>query len=108
MQKKEAGLVTLNQVSDNQSGMFAGQIKQTVRFENASNALETTPPLGDFKIVAREGARTPQRSRSDFTLRRLPADSADAQAFRNAAKAHQAYLQKTFTSLTRLSAAPVG
>ena len=94
LHKKEAGLVTLNQVSDNQSGTFAGQIKQTVRFENATNALETTPPLGDFKIVP-EGA--PLRTLLDFTPG-LPANSADAQAFRNAAKEHQAYLEKTFTS----------
>ena len=94
LEKREAGLVTLNQVSDNQSGTFAGQIKQTVRFENANNALETTPPLGDFKIVP-EGA--PPRTLLDFAPG-LPADSADAQAFRNAAKEHQAYLEKMFTS----------
>jgi hypothetical protein len=94
LHKKEAGLVTLNQVSDNQSGTFAGHIKQTVRFENASNALETTPPLGDFKIVPEDA---PLRTLLDFTPG-LPANSADAQAFRNAAKEHQAYLDKIFTS----------
>ena len=103
LQKKEAGLVTLNQVSDNQSGTFAGQIKQTVRFENATNALETTPPLGDFMVVP-EGA--PKRSLLDFTPAQ-PADNADAQAFRNAAKAHQAYLQNAFASLTTSSLEPV-
>ena len=94
LEKKEAGLVTLNQVSDNQSGTFAGQIKQTVRFENATNALETTPPLGDFKIVPEDA---PLRTLLDFTPG-LPANSADAQAFRNVAKEHQAYLEKTFMS----------
>ena len=94
LQKKEAGLVTINQVSDNQSGVFAGQIKQTVRFENATNALETTPPLGDFEVLP-EGA--PTRTLLDFTPG-LPAESADALAFRNAAKEHQAYLQTMFTS----------
>jgi hypothetical protein len=93
-EKKEAGLVTLNQISDRQSGTFAGQIRQTVRFENASNALDSAPLLGDFKI-APEGA--PLRTLLDFTPG-LPADSADAQAFRSAAKEHQAYLQKMFTS----------
>ena len=96
LQKKEAGLVTINQVSDNQSGTLAGQIKQTVRFENAGNALDTTPPLGDFTVVP-EGA--PKRSLLDFQPAQ-PADSANAQAFRNAAKAHQAYLQNVFTSVT--------
>jgi hypothetical protein len=94
LEKKEAGLVTLNQVSDNQSGTFAGQIKQTVRFENATNALETTPPLSDFKIVPEDA---PLRTLLDFTPG-LPANSADAQAFRNVAKEHQAYLEKTFMS----------
>jgi hypothetical protein len=96
LQKKEAGLVTINQISDNQSGTLAGQIKQTVRFENAGNALDTTPPLGDFTTVP-EGA--PKRSLLDFQPAQ-PTDSADAQAFRNAAKAHQAYLQNVFTSVT--------
>ena len=96
LQKKEAGLVTINQVSDNQSGTLAGQVKQTVRFENAGNALDTTPPLGDFTVVP-EGA--PKRSLLDFQPAQ-PADSANAQAFRNAAKAHQAYLQNVFTSVT--------
>jgi hypothetical protein len=92
-QKNEAGLVTLNQVSDNQGGGLAGQIKQTVRFENAINALDATPLLGDFTVVP-EGAA--KRSLLDFQSGQ-PADSADAQAFRNAAKAHQAYLQQAFT-----------
>ena len=100
LEKKQAGLVTLNQVSDNQSGTFAGQIKQTVRFENATNALGTTPPLGDFKVLP-EGA--PMRTLLDF-MPGLPADNADAQAFRNAAKEHQSYLQKAFTSVTASAA----
>ena len=100
LQKREAGLVTLNQVSDHQSGTFAGQIKQTVRFENATNALDNTPPLGDFKVLP-EGA--PSRTLLDFQAAQ-PTDSADAQAFRNAAKAHQAYLQNAFTSVTASAA----
>jgi hypothetical protein len=96
LHKKEAGLVTINQVSDDPGGTVAGPLKQTVRFENAGNALDATPPLGDFKVVP-EGA--PKRTLSDFTPG-LPADSADAQAFRNAAKQHQAYLQKAFMSQT--------
>ncbi len=103
LQKKEAGLVTINQVSDNQSGTFAGQIKQTVRFENAVTALDATPPLGDFTVTP-EGA--PKRSLLDFAPAQ-PADNADAQAFRNAAKAHQAYLQNAFASLTTSSLEPV-
>src|SRR4029453_8217609 len=69
-------------------------LKQTVRFENVGNALEATPPLGDFN-VAPEGA--PKRTLLDFTPG-LPADSPAAQAFRSAAKEHFAYLQKAFLS----------
>ena len=64
LQKKEAGLVTINQVSDAQSGAFAAQLKQTVVFERISNALDTAPRLGDFTIVA-EGF-TPKRSLVDI------------------------------------------
>jgi hypothetical protein len=96
LQKKDAGLVTINQVSDDQSGAFPAQIKQTVRFENAVNALDTTPPLGDFTVVP-EGA--PKRTLLDFQPAQ-PADSADAQAFRNAAKVHQAYLQNAVSLMT--------
>jgi hypothetical protein len=94
--KKDAGLVSINKVSDDPSGTFGVPLKQTVRFENAANALDATPLLGDFKIVP-DGA--PQRTVLDFT-RGLPADSADAQSFRNAAKEHQAYLHKAFRSST--------
>ncbi|MGH8264569.1 MAG: hypothetical protein ACRET4_13905, partial [Steroidobacteraceae bacterium] len=95
-QKQEAGLVTLNQVSDNHSGTLAEQLKQTVRFERATNALNATPALGDFK-VAPEGV-VPKRSLLDFKPG-LSADSPDALAFRNAARDHQAYLQQAFLSL---------
>jgi hypothetical protein len=87
-EKEEAGLVTINQVSDDLSWAFAGQLEQTVRFQNTSNALDTTPQLGDFKIVP-EGS-VPKLSLLTYGPG-LP-DSPDAQAFRNAAREHQAYL----------------
>jgi hypothetical protein len=85
---------TLDLVSDHHSGEFAERIRQTVRFENALNALETTPPLGDFHVAA-EGASA--RTLLDFA-KGLPTDSFDSAAFRNAAKEHQAYLQNVFTT----------
>jgi hypothetical protein len=97
-QKKEAGLVTINEVSDDPVGAFAGPLKQAIRFENVGNALDATPSLGDFKIVP-EGA--PKRTLLDFTPG-LPADSPDAQAFRNAAKEHYGYLQKAFLTPTAI------
>jgi hypothetical protein len=93
-EKKEAGLVTINQVSDRHpGGPFAGQLKQAVRFEKASDALDTAPHLGDFTIVS-EGF-VPKRSLLTFSG---GAASPDEQAFRNAAKEHQAYLQGAFMS----------
>jgi hypothetical protein len=91
-QKKQAGLVTINQVSDNQSGAFAGPLKQTVLFERISKAIETTPPLGDFNIVP-EGF-VPKRSLLSFKPR-LP-DSPDAAMFRKVVKAHQDYMEQVF------------
>jgi hypothetical protein len=95
LHKQDAGLVTINQVTDDPGGAFAGPLKQTVRFENAAHALDATPALSDFRVVP-EGA--PKRSLLDFTPGLAP-DSADGQAFRNAAKEHQAYLQNAFMSL---------
>ena len=95
--RREAGLVTVNQVAD-QGGRG---LEQTIRFENASSSLNTAPQLDDFKIVA-EGF-VPKRSLLDFTPGSH--DSSDAQAFRKAAKAHQAYLvQEAFTSFSTVPA----
>ena len=91
-QRNEAGLVTIDHVSDDQTGAFAAQLKQTVRFDRILNALMTAPQLGDFKIVA-EGF-TPKRSLVTFTPPGSP-DSTEAVAFREAAKAHQSYLTQT-------------
>jgi hypothetical protein len=101
-QKKEAGLVTLNQVADGQSGPFAAGLKEAIRFERTSSALEAAPELSDFR-VAPEGS---VRSLLNFT-RGSPA-SADAQAFLNAAKAHQEYLaQKALISFKVFPAPPL-
>ena len=88
-QKKEAGLVTLNQVADSLSGPVAAALKETIRFEKVSNALHAAPELGDFRISP-EGT---VRNLLDFKPG-LPA-SADAHAFLNAAKAHQDYLEQS-------------
>jgi hypothetical protein len=90
-EKNEAGLVTIDRVSDEQTGPFAAQLKQTVTFDRIFNALMTAPQLGDFKIVA-EGF-TPKRSLVTFTPPGST-DSDDAREFREAAKAHQSYLMQ--------------
>jgi hypothetical protein len=90
-EKNEAGLVTIDWVSDEQTGPFAAQLKQTVTFDRIFNALMTAPQLGDFKIVA-EGF-TPKRSLVTFTPPGST-DSDDAREFREAAKAHQSYLMQ--------------
>jgi hypothetical protein len=101
LQRQEAGLVTIDQVSDDQSGALANALKQAVRFENVTNALDTTPKLGDFMIVA-EGV-PPKRNLLNFQPG--TSDSPDAREFREAAKTHQNYLEEVaFISLpTRLA-----
>jgi hypothetical protein len=101
-QKKEAGLVTIDQVSD-QTFLEAHQpLVQDIRFYEASNALDKAPQLGEFKIVA-EGL-VPALPIDPV---RLP-DSPDAQAFRNAAKAHMDYLiQRVFISFKIFPAPPM-
>jgi len=100
-QKKEAGLVTINQVPDDQPITLSTTMKGVVRFENVINALDTTPALGDFTIVP-EGA-TPKRNLLNFQPG-MP-DSRDAQAFREAAKEHQNYLlQGAFISFSTIPA----
>jgi hypothetical protein len=90
-ERTEAGLVTIDKVSNNQSGIFAAQLKEIVRFQRVSKAIDTAPRLGDFKIVP-EGS---VRSLLDFK----PGSSVDQQVFLNAAKLHQDYLvQKAFLS----------
>lgn len=91
VQKIEAGLVTINQVTEAQTGTTATQFKQTVQFNRIINALATAPRLRDFTIAA-EGI-TPKRTLVSFTPpATAPIDSAEAIAFRNAATAHQNYL----------------
>ena len=82
--KTKAGLVTIDEVSDNQSGMFATQLKETVRFQRVSKAIDTAPRLGDFKILPEGSAR----SLLDFK----PGFSVEQQVFLNALKLHQDYL----------------
>ncbi len=79
--------LTIDKVSDDQSGPFATQLKQVIRFERVSNALTTAPGLGDFNIVPEA---SPKRSLPNFSPGM--ADSTEAAAFRQAAKTHHDYL----------------
>ena len=102
--QKEAGLVTMNGVSD-QTGGTAAQLRQVIRFERISNALAIAPQLSHFRISA-EGDVS--RLLDAFAITHLSTDPAglpvlpdtvDAKAFRAAAKEHQDYLiQKAFLS----------
>ena len=93
--------MTINEVSD-QSGATAAQLKETVRFERVSKALDTAPTLGDFTITP-EGT---MRSLLNFKPG-LP-DSPDAVVFKKAAKEHQDYLiQKAFISFKIFPAPPM-
>ena len=93
-QRIDTGLVLLNHVAERDTGL-AAQLRDTVRFERTTTALDTAPQLGDFTVIPEGRVRT----LLDFQPG-LP-DSADAAAFRNAAKAHNAYLvQNAFMSST--------
>ena len=89
MQRTEGGLVTLNQVTDSQTGTVAPQLKQVAIFDRILNALGTAPELGDFRIVP-EGV-TPPRSLMSFTPPGSP-NSEDAKKFREAAREHHSAL----------------
>ncbi|MET0623639.1 MAG: hypothetical protein ABW250_11715 [Pyrinomonadaceae bacterium] len=90
----EAGLVTLDQVTDALTGTLATQLKQVARFDKIRNALDTAPFLRDFTFV-NEGS-TPKRNLTSFTPPPplATADNAAADAFRKAARAHQTYLSQ--------------
>jgi hypothetical protein len=90
VQRKPAGWVTINQVSDQAD---AG-LRPIVRFERVSSALETPPQLSDFKVFP----ELMMRSVLDFKPG-LPLN-ADTQAFLNAAGAHQDYInQRVFATI---------
>jgi hypothetical protein len=94
VQKIEAGLVTLNQVTEAQTGTTATQFKQIVQFNRIINALAMPLRLRDFTIAA-EGI-TPKRTLLSITPPApTSSDSVDAIAFRNASTAHQNYLMQS-------------
>lgn len=104
LHKREAGLVTINQVSD-QAGGLANPLKDIVRFEKVSNVLDTTPSL-HFTISAEGDAATLLKP---FIEKATTAqDSPDQQAFRKAAKELQDYLiLKAFISFKTAPAPPM-
>jgi hypothetical protein len=101
LQRKEAGWVTINQVSDTGA---AGPLTEIVRFGRIAGLLATAPPLGKFQISAESGGKAIRTALNDPTFtgpaETLLPDSSEAAAFRQAAKAHQAYIEQAFPSLT--------
>ena len=91
-QPQQSGLITLNQVSDNQSQQLPVPLKQSVLFDRISRAIDSAPRLADFKIVPE--AFEPKRTLLNF--KPGPPDSPDADMFRKVAKAQQDYLVKLF------------
>lgn len=93
IQKQEAGLVMLDKVAQDPNAGGAAGLKETVRFHRISSALDTAPKLTNFNVVAEGAARTL------MNFNQGASNSPDAQAFLNAAKAHQHYLDfKAFPS----------
>jgi len=86
---KEAGSVTIDHVAEDQNAGPASGLRETVRFERVSNALDTAPKLVNFNVVDEGSARTLM----NFNMG--TSNSPDADAFRTAAKAHQNYLEQS-------------
>ncbi len=91
---KRDGLATIDRISQNQSGQFGTPLQQGVLFTRINQAIASTPPLADFKVV--EEGVTPRRTLLNF--KPGPPDSNDAAMFRKVVKAHQDHLAKAFTS----------
>lgn len=92
--KPPSGAVTLNQISDAQTGQFGTPLKQTVVFQRVTQAIDTAPRL-NFTIVP-EGF-VPKRSLMNFQP--AATDSRDADMFRKLVKAQQDHLMKAFMSI---------
>ena len=86
---QQAGLVTLDRVSENQSGQFGTPLRQTVIFARVAQAIATAPTLADFNIVAENSV--PPRSLLNFNP---GPDSRDADMFRKVVKIHQDYVSQ--------------
>ena len=84
-EKKEAGMVTINQVSS----LMPGGGRPDLFFEETSRALNTTTQFNKFRIAAEGDVTTLLKPIISHTTE---PDSPDAQAFRQAAQAHQDYL----------------
>lgn len=102
-----ASAVTINQVSDRQA---AAGIQQGVRFENIAQTLASGPQLGRFVIAAEGDPDTAIRALLPIITAAPPVglpDSPDAQAFRRAALAHTAYVQRSFASFAHAPTPPM-
>ncbi|MGH9753788.1 MAG: hypothetical protein ACREA2_13495 [Blastocatellia bacterium] len=93
IQKQEAGLVMLDKVAEDPNAGVAAGLKETADFHRISSALDTAPKLTNFNVVAEGTARTL------MNFNQGASNSPDENAFLNAAKAHQHYLNsKAFPS----------
>jgi hypothetical protein len=101
-QRQDAGLVMIDKVAESPNAGAAAGLKETVGFHRISNALDTAPKLVNFNVAGEGTLRTVL----DFNIGSF--DSPDAQAFLNAAKAHQHYLDfKAFPSSLFSPAPPI-
>ena len=97
---KPPGLVTLERVSENQTGTFGTPLKQTIVSARISKAIDPPPLLANFNIASEGSKRTLLHFSSG------PPDSRDAQSFRTAVKKHQDYLTQAFMSFKTAPLAP--
>ena len=108
-QRAEAGLVTIDQVSD-QAEIFS-QVRETLHFQQFANVIDTGPQLGRFQVVAEgDTASSPIAAVLPIITGESPVglpDSPDALAFRNAAKDTLGYLGQFFATAIPNQAPPL-
>ncbi len=92
-ESNQADVVTLDRVSNNQTGPSGTALKQTVVFARVSQAIASAPLLSNFNI-APEGQK-----RTLLNFAPGPPDSRDADMFRKVVKAHQDHLTQAFISI---------
>lgn len=91
-QRKPAGWVTINQVSD----QMPEGLRQNVRFERVSSALDSARLLSKFTVAIETNTATLLAALTDPEATKPAAkDSDGAAAFRQAAQAHQDYINQS-------------
>lgn len=91
-QRKPAGWVTIDEVSNNPQGQFVPALKDSLRFELISRALDSKHELRKFRISAEGDASSILAAFIALNAQPPPPDRPDGELFRRTAQAHQDYI----------------